>query len=194
MTIGNGVTEVPRLAFNWCTSLTTVNLGDSINVIREQAFKSCTSLSSIVLPESLRTIENEAFKNTTAMTRVVSKATTPPDFDQDPAFPYSSATLYVPQESLEAYMSHEGWQKFYQIEGVDFSNLGDVNGDGEVNIADANSVIHIIINGGGGGHGHAPGDDDGTLVGDINGDGEVNISDVNAIINLILRGKRPHFQ
>ena len=83
-------------------------------------------------------------------------------------------------------MNHEGWQKFYQIEGIDFSNPGDVNGDGEVNIADANSVIHIIINGGGGGHGHAPSDDDGTLLGDINGDGEVNIADINAIINMII--------
>jgi hypothetical protein len=60
-----------------------------------------------------------------------------------------------------------------------------VNGDGEVNIADANSVIDIIINGGGGGHGHAPGYDDGTLVGDVNGDGEVNIADINALLGRI---------
>lgn len=83
-------------------------------------------------------------------------------------------------------MSHNGWQQFHQIYGVKFTIPGDVNGDGEVNIADANSVIDIIINGGGGGHGHAPDDDDGTLVGDINGDGEVNIADINAIINMIL--------
>ena len=46
-----------------------------------------------------------------------------------------------------------------------------------------------VPDGGGSGHGHAPGDNDGTLLGDINGDGEVNIADVNAIIDLILRGK-----
>jgi hypothetical protein len=50
-------------------------------------------------------------------------------------------------------------------------------------------VIHIIINGGGSGHGHAPGDNDGTLLGDINGDGEVNIADINVVINIILKTK-----
>ena len=53
---------------------------------------------------------------------------------------------------------------------------GDVNGDGEVNIADVNAVIDIILSG------------DIESAGDVNGDGEVNIADVNAIIDIILRG------
>ena len=52
---------------------------------------------------------------------------------------------------------------------------GDVNGDGEVNIADINAVINIIL-GGNGDHTKA----------DVNGDHEVNIADVNTIINIIL--------
>ena len=80
---------------------------------------------------------------------------------------------------MQRFMSSHNLSRLIEIPG-------DVNGDGEVNIADANNVIHIIINGGGGGHGHAPSDEDSTLVGDVNGDGEVNISDVNAIIDLIL--------
>ena len=51
---------------------------------------------------------------------------------------------------------------------------GDVNGDGEVNIADVNAVILIILTG----------VTDST--GDVNGDGEVNIADANDIIRLIL--------
>jgi hypothetical protein len=54
---------------------------------------------------------------------------------------------------------------------------GDVNGDGEVNIADVNVVINCINLG--------EGDQD-TLL-DLNGDGEVNIADVNTVIDLILR-------
>ena len=53
---------------------------------------------------------------------------------------------------------------------------GDVNGDSEVNIADVNAVIDIILNSG----------DDSN--GDVNSDGEVNIADVNAIIDIILNG------
>ena len=51
---------------------------------------------------------------------------------------------------------------------------GDVNGDGEVNIADVNAVIDMIL----------------TQVtdktGDVNGDNEVNIADVNSLIDMIL--------
>ena len=51
---------------------------------------------------------------------------------------------------------------------------GDVNGDTEVNIADVNAVIDMILSG------------NMTPAGDVNGDGEVNIADVNAIIDIIL--------
>ena len=51
---------------------------------------------------------------------------------------------------------------------------GDVNGDGEINIADVNAVIDMIL----------------TQVigksGDVNGDSEVNIADVNSLIDIIL--------
>ena len=48
-----------------------------------------------------------------------------------------------------------------------------MNGDGEVNIADVNAVINMILD--------SPAEN-----GDVNGDGEVNIADVNAIIDIIL--------
>ena len=51
---------------------------------------------------------------------------------------------------------------------------GDVNGDGEVNIADVNAVIDLILSGGTNSNA------------DVNGDGEVNIADVNALIDMIL--------
>ncbi len=56
---------------------------------------------------------------------------------------------------------------------------GDVNRDGEVNIADVNAVVDIILGG-------SP---SATMIAlaDINQDGEVNIVDINDIIELILR-------
>jgi hypothetical protein len=81
------------------------------------------------------------------------------------------------------------WQDFYTILGDASGDIpGDVNGDGEVNVADANSVIHVIINGGSGGHTRAPidGDDNVTYLEDVNLDGEINIADVNLVINYIL--------
>ena len=55
--------------------------------------------------------------------------------------------------------------------------IGDVNGDGEINIADVNALIDLIL-GGGGSNNSA----------DVNEDGEINIADVNAIIDIILGG------
>ncbi len=51
---------------------------------------------------------------------------------------------------------------------------GDVNGDGEVNIADVNAIIDMILSG------------RSDISGDVNGDGEVNIADINSVIDLIL--------
>ena len=55
---------------------------------------------------------------------------------------------------------------------------GDVNGDGEVNIADVNIVIDLILGGTA---------DEGILKrADVNGDGEIGIADSNFIIDIIL--------
>ena len=58
---------------------------------------------------------------------------------------------------------------------------GDVNADGEVNIADVNALIDIVLNGG-------SDDDDQKSRADVNADGEINIADINAVIDLILGG------
>jgi hypothetical protein len=55
---------------------------------------------------------------------------------------------------------------------------GDINGDGEVNVADINMLVDMILSG----------NSSGASSGDINGDGEVTIADVNALIDIILNG------
>ena len=55
---------------------------------------------------------------------------------------------------------------------------GDVNGDSEVNIADVNALIDIILGGNA--------DDDTKKRADVNEDNEVNIADINALIDIIL--------
>lgn len=62
------------------------------------------------------------------------------------------------------------------VEGADLP--GDVNHDGEVNIADINAIIDIVLGG------NANNEMFGRA--DVNGDGEVNIADINAVIDIIL--------
>ena len=49
-----------------------------------------------------------------------------------------------------------------------------MNGDSEVNIADVNAIIDMVLTG------------RIDLAGDVDGDGEVGIADVNAVIDIIL--------
>ena len=55
---------------------------------------------------------------------------------------------------------------------------GDVNGDGEVNIADVNAVIDVTLGG------HV--DTETRKRADVNKDGEINIADINSVIDIIL--------
>ena len=54
-------------------------------------------------------------------------------------------------------------------------NTGDVNGDGEITVADVNALIEIVLT------------DGSSPRADVNGDGEINVADVNALISIILR-------
>ena len=67
----------------------------------------------------------------------------------------------------------------YPGEPVNPYKRGDVNGDGEVNIADINKLVAIILG--------APDDTEGRS--DVNEDTEVNIADINAVIGIILGGE-----
>lgn len=52
----------------------------------------------------------------------------------------------------------------------------DVNGDGEVTIADINAIVEMILSG------------TESTVADVNGDGEVTVADINSVIDSILGG------
>ena len=71
-----------------------------------------------------------------------------------------------------------GYLDDFTIYSSDKGLYGDVNGDGEVNIADINVVIDIIL----ATHPH----DYELSRADVNEDGEMSIADVNVLINLIL--------
>ncbi len=203
VTISDQVTWIPEYYYAF-TGIYTVVIPNSVKSIQRSAFSGCSNLNAIVLGNGLNTIEDYAFY-TESLMAVYSMRTDPPTLANQ-VFHYSTTsegTLYVPTGSKAAYQSANGWKEFRNIVEVDsFDEViahldeiyghipGDVNGDGVVNIADANSVIEVIINGGENGHGRSP-DGDGDFLsafvhGDINGDGVVNITDINTLIYLIL--------
>lgn len=80
---------------------------------------------------------------------------------------------------LEVCDAHLG-MSLLPVGGEKPNPVGDVNGDGVVNIADANVIIRLILNGTAGITAEA------LKSADVNGDGVVNIADANAVILAIL--------
>lgn len=71
-----------------------------------------------------------------------------------------------------------GYKVYYKGEPAVDWLLGDVNGDGEINIGDVSKIIDVIL-----GYDNNP---DIFAKSDVNGDGEVNIGDVSRVIDIIL--------
>lgn len=95
-------------------------------------------------------------------------------YDGNPIIINSTMTIKAMATAPDLYDSDVATYVYHVKSGV----KGDVNRDGEVNIADVNAVIDVIL--------------DGSVStelikrADVNGDNEVNIADINAVIDIIL--------
>ena len=184
LTIPNSVISIAGTAFTDCIGLTSITIPSSVTSIGGAAFANCTALSSVTIPGSVTYIGNNAFMNCVNLTDVYSHISDLTNvsigetlFNLWYSNNYSARTLHVPQGTAAAYQADEHWYPYFgQIVEMEPETglIGDVNLDGEVNIADINAVVDIITGG-----------DDYVTTADVNGDGEINISDVNAIINII---------
>ena len=150
-----------------------------------QYLKACgpISVSELGIPIAVTSIGNEAFMNCWMLADVYcyiadlsSVSCGNEQFYKEYNGDYSGRTLHVLQGTADAYRADENWYPYFGqiVEDIFF---GDVNRDLEVNIADVNAVIDIILGG-----------NDDTIAADVNGDGEINIADINAIIDIILSG------
>ena len=63
-------TAIGSNAFNGCSGLTTVSIGNGVTSIGNNAFISCFSLTSIIIPDNVTSIGDSAFQNCTGLTSV----------------------------------------------------------------------------------------------------------------------------
>ncbi len=177
--IPNTVKAIGDYAFALCEGIGQVSIPSSVESIGNDAFIGCSTLSSVTIGANVTSIGEYAFLDCEEITDVTCLATIPPTLFNMDCFSdcvYDNVILYVPKGSLENYIFSENWSRFLNIQELESSNeKGDVNGDGEINIADVNAIIDIILSG------------KTNILGDVNNDGEVNIADVNAVIDIILR-------
>lgn len=113
LVVPNSVTIIEDGAFANCSSLTSVTIGRNVETIANGAFQYCNGLTSITIGNSITSIGN-AFYGCNNLTSVTCEATTPPTIGSE-TFSNYNATLFVPEESIEAYKKAFFWEGFTNI-------------------------------------------------------------------------------
>ena len=172
------ITAIDDHAFDGSDELESVKIPNSVTTIGSQAFQGCTSLTDLVIGASVDSIAPQAFNYCNALSTVTCKSQVPPVMANVNVFSnkaYNQATLKVPQNAIEAYSAADYWYKFVTIEG--FGEVGDINGDGRISIADVTVMIDLLLTG------------ETIDSGDLNGDGRVTIADMTVLIDNLLNNE-----
>lgn len=125
--------------------LKTVIIGNSVTCITNSAFENCNSLTSVTIPKSVTVIENSAFRYCVGLVEIINEATTPQTVNRDAFYQVpTTATLYVPIGSIEAYKNADGWKNFKNILEKEFSGVESTH-DENMNVSVKNG--NIVVNG-----------------------------------------------
>lgn len=188
VTIPASCDTIGDAAFAKCDNLARVTLSEGLEWIGAETFGNCMNMTEIEIPASVTWIGYAAFSGCMNLTKVICRGTVPPEVDgsfinhEEELFMYiyENATLFVPNEALQAYRDHPEWNWFYNIVPYLGAGPGDVNGDGSFNVGDVTGIINLLINA----------VDDVPAYCDVNGDGAVIINDVTILINMLMNAAR----
>lgn len=109
----NNSGAISDYAFQNCTGLKEIVIGDSVTEIKACAFMGVEDTLKVVVGASVTTIGNNAFYNVRAYEWHF-KPTTPPTLANTNAFnsTESSAVFYVPAASVDAYKAAANWSNY----------------------------------------------------------------------------------
>ena len=186
--------EVHNYCFYKTSTIRSVEIPDQVTKIGRGAFAGCVNLKSVKIGPHVTSIGTYAFDVTSnfwywfedwcdvsknIIDEVTCEAVVPPVLDSEYCFTrgtYRHAVLYVPAESIEAYLADVNWGRFDTIRPIP-NTEGDVNCDGNVSIADVTCLIDLLLAG-----------NQYPQSADVNGDGNLSIADVTKLIDVLLNG------
>lgn len=197
------VAEIGRYAFAGTQLGSEVVIPGTVKTVRAFAFSGCRQMRQVVLEDGVESVYTEAFTGEIHYMQLPSTITY---FAPEAVIPYTSfgfesrgyvfcmrvesaepvnvessafrqlfgeGVLIVPPGSSAAYKSSAKWSSFYEV-----TEVGDVNRDGRVDVADLTLLIAYI-----GGREHTDMD---ALIADINGDGVLDGEDVSQLCQYLL--------
>ena len=106
-----GVIDIGQNAFKGNTSIERVTISEKVKTIGAYAFQGCTGLKKIELPSTLTAIGEKAFDGCKSITHVCSKISTLFEINSN-VFSVYTASLYVPEGTLDTYKAKNGWNNF----------------------------------------------------------------------------------
>ena len=171
------LTELDQRCLANTHNLETLVLPECITTIPEGAFFNSDKLTHLTIPANVTYIDSKAMAFMAGLQTLQCDAVTPPSLGSNVwmGVNQSAVTLTVPNGSQPAYKAAQQWKEFYM---EPTTVLGDVTGEGDVDVSDVNAVINIILN--------KKTQEDYPGSADVTGEGTIDVSDVNAIINIIL--------
>ena len=184
-----------------------VTIPGTVHTVGHHAFGSCNNLKEVFVEEGVEKIDYLAFSGPITFLSLPASLTTMSSMAVDPyvnadpssgifipegdlwvyvhsktpatinefAFYYlfGEGHLVVPPGTIDAYKAEPGWSHFGE-----YLVLGDVNGDGAVNVLDVTTLVSYVLN--------EPTSPFVEAAADVNGDGNINSLDITAIVSLIL--------
>ena len=201
--LSTSLTNIPYGSFFRCYQLTDLDIPGTVTLISNTAIQNCTALKTLKIgdkdaPAGTTLIEHYALAHSEDLERlelganldsmtyisladlgkvklVVCWATTPPRCNENAMeVRFSTTPLYVPKVAVDAYREATMWNRFQTIGPIE--DVGDVNGDGNINISDVTTLINYLLGG----------ESDRLVFADVDLDGSVNITDVASLINRLL--------
>ena len=174
--------EISNYAFAGDGQLNADLLRNGVTTIGDYAFYNVSAeVDTMWIPSTVSYLGDMAMAGMIGMKNLKTDAVDVPALGNDvwAGVDQPSVSLYAPnEESTELYKVADQWMNFFFPAEDDFI-LGDVNGDGQVNIGDVTALINAVLSG--------TGDID-VRAADVTGDGLITVADVTMLINMVLSG------
>lgn len=150
LVIPRHITSIGEFAFEDCHQMTSLVFPNSLKTIGSYSFRDCTELKSIYIPNSVTNIDEAAFDHIHSNANVFVNKKYPTSVMLNGRFSWrvlNGMTLHVPVGTEEAYRNHTVWSEFGTIIGdLEDDVVGDVDGNGNVDVGDVNALVNIILN------------------------------------------------